>query len=185
MLFAGVLAWRLLSTSAEHYSVFYVLPVALAATAFGLRGGVVSSLLACALVVVGIMNRDQDLTFAGWTTRMVPLLLLGVLLGRATDRAREAESERRHLELAAVLHREAIEINDSLVQRMTAAKWALESGQTEAGLQALTRAVSEGQRLVSDLIRRAEMGGRTNHVPGVTDGRISATQQEDAGSDAV
>jgi hypothetical protein len=56
----------------------------------------------------------------------VPTLFLGVLLGRATDRARRAEGERRRLERTA-LHRQAIEIDDSLVQRMAAAKWSFEA----------------------------------------------------------
>lgn len=63
--------------------------------------------------------------------------------------------------IVPLLHRQAIEINDSLLQRMTAAKWALESGRTEAGLEILTTAVSEAHRLVSELLRRAEMGGHS------------------------
>ena len=169
LLYVAVLLLRLVSDSSEHYSLFYVLPVALAATAFGLRGGVLASLLAVALVVAGVLDRDLELSPGGWATRVVPLLLLGVLLGRAVDRARAAEEQRRQLEVAALLHREAIEINDSLIQRMSAAKWSLEAGQIEAGLEALSAAVSEAQRLVSDLIRRAEMGERAEPVPGAAE----------------
>lgn len=47
------------------------------------------------------------------------------------------------------------------MQGMTVAKWSLESGQTEAGLETLTAAVHEGRQLVSGLIRRASMGDST------------------------
>lgn len=167
VLFSAVLVLRLLAGGpVDAYSMLYVLPVALAATAFGVRGGVAAGLLAVALIVVWTLVRDVSLSPAGWGTRAAPLLLLGVLLGRAMDRARRAEVDLRRHEVAAVLHREAIEINDSLVQRMTAVKWSLEAGRTEAGLEILTTAVSEAHQLVSDLLRRADMGGRSEPLPG-------------------
>ena len=165
-LFAAVLALRLLAgTPVDALSMLYVLPVALAASAFGQRGGVTAGLLAVALIVIWALARDVTLDPAGWGSRVVPLVLLGVLVGRATDRAREAEAERRRHEVAALLHQEAIEINDSLIQGMTAAKWSLESGQADAGLQTLTTTVREAQQLVSGLIRRANMGGRSSAPP--------------------
>jgi K+-sensing histidine kinase KdpD len=167
-LFVAVFLLRLaMGDSEDPYSMFYVLPVALAATAFGQRGGLLAALLAVALILAWTLLSDVSLDAAGWATRAVPILLLGVLLGRATDRVREAEAQRRRLEVGAALHREAIEINDTLVQRMTAAKWALEAGRVDAGLSDLTAAVSEAQQLVSGLIRRADMGERAEHVHGV------------------
>jgi K+-sensing histidine kinase KdpD len=164
-LFVTVFALRMLTgTPADAYSMLYVLPVALAATAFGQRGGAAASVVAVGLIVIWTLLRDVHLAPTGWATRLVPILLLGLALGRATDRARRAETERRHLERAAVLHREAIEINDSLIQQMTAAKWAFEAGQTDAGLDALTAAVHDAQQLVSGLIRRADMAERSEPV---------------------
>jgi hypothetical protein len=173
-LFVAVFTVRLLVDSpAEAYSMFYALPVALAATAFGLRGGVVSGLLAIVLIVVWALVRGVSLSPGGWATRVVPILLLAVLLGEATDRARRAERERHRLEQAALLHREAIEINDVLIQRMTAAKWSLEAGHTEDGLKALTLAMTEAEQLVSGLIRRAGMGDRSEHLPDAAGGNPS------------
>lgn len=158
-LYAAVLALRLLAgTPVDALSMLYVLPVALAASAFGQRGGMTAGLLAVVLIVIWALAQDVTLDPGGWGSRVVPVLLLGVLLGRATDRAREAEAERRKHEVAALLHQEAIEINDSLIQGMTAAKWSLESGQADAGLQTLTTTVREAHQLVSGLIRRANMG---------------------------
>lgn len=175
-LFLSVFVLRVLEwTSPDAYSTLYVLPVALAATAFGERGGLLASLVAVALLVVTAVLQDASPDAGGWVTRVVPILLLGILLGRATDRARRAEAERRRLEVAALLHREAIEINDSLVQRMTAAKWSLEAGHTDAGVEALTVAVAEAHRLVSGLIRRAQIGGRAEETPGGPEGPGGAT----------
>jgi hypothetical protein len=135
MLFAGVLALRLLTgTAVDAYSMLYALPVALVATTFGLRGGTLAGLAAVGLTVVWAVAQDVSLTATGWASRAVPLLLLGVLVGHATDRERRAASEHRLLEEAAMLHREAIEINDSLVQGMAAARWSLDAARwIEAG----------------------------------------------------
>jgi hypothetical protein len=86
------------------------------------------------------------------------------VVGDASDRLRRAEEQRQRFEAAALLHREAIEINDSLVQGMAAAKWSLESGQTDLGIQTLETTLNRAQDLVSGLIRRADMGERAEDV---------------------
>ena len=162
VLYAAVLFLRLLDgASVEAYSMFYALPVALVAITFGLRAGTVAGLVAVGLTVLWAVVHDASLTPTGWAVRVLPLLLLGVLLGHATDRERRAELERRRLEAAALLHREAIEINDSLVQGMAAAKWSLDAGQVGTGTQILDQTIVQAQDLVSGLIRRAGMGAHT------------------------
>jgi hypothetical protein len=166
-LFLAVLTLRLLAGDAEDaYSMFYVLPVALIATSFGMRAGAGAGLLAIGLVVLWTVARDVSLTPTGWASRIVPLLLLGVLLGEASDRIRRAEQGRREAAAAALLHREAIEINDSLVQGMAAAKWSLEAGQTEVGLKTLNETITRAHDLVSGLIREAGLGADSRHLPG-------------------
>lgn len=167
LLFAAVFALRLFTGNvADAYSMFYTFPVALIATYFGVRAGAGAGVLAVALVVVWGVTQDVDLDPLGWSSRIVPLLLLGLLLGQATDRMRRAEEERRKLEAAALLHREAIEINDSIVQGMAAAKWALEAGSIDAALKTLDDTLGRAHELVSGLIRRAEMGGRSEQLAG-------------------
>jgi glucose-6-phosphate-specific signal transduction histidine kinase len=174
-MFVAVFALRMVARDpVEVYSMVYVLPVALAATAFGQRGGVTAATVAVALVAVWALVQGLSLSPVGWATRLVPIVLLGLLLGRATDRARRAEADRRRLERTALLHRQAIEINDTLVQRMVAAKWSLEAGQTETGLHALTIAVHEAQQLVSELIRRAEMGDHAERLSAAGEGTDDA-----------
>src|SRR5689334_9206866 len=84
-LFAGVLALRLVAgTPVDAYSMFYVLPVALAAAAFGQRGGLLAGLLGVVLIVVWAVVRNVELGPTAWASRVVPIVLLGALLGRAT-----------------------------------------------------------------------------------------------------
>ncbi|HEY0950659.1 hypothetical protein [Nocardioides sp.] len=162
LLFAGIFALRISGGTVEDaYSMLYVFPVALVAFAFGLRKGAAAGVFAVLLIVVWVIVRDVSLDPVGWVSRVLPILLLGILLGEASDRLRRNEAERRRLETAALLHRDAIEINDSLIQGMAAAKWSLEAGDVETGLNTLNATISQAQELVSGLIRQAGMGGRT------------------------
>ncbi|MFG1813502.1 hypothetical protein ACGFIF_07050 [Kribbella sp. NPDC049174] len=160
VLYASVLSLRLLAGGAvDAYSLLYVFPVALVAVTFGLRAGLAAGLVAVGLTLVWVTVEDVSLNPAGWASRVLPVLLLGLVLGDASDQLRRAETERRRLEAAALLYREAIEINDSLVQGMAAARWALEAGRLDAGLQTLEQTIVQAEELVSGLIRQAGMGG--------------------------
>lgn len=159
VLFLAVLGLRLRTgTPNDGYSMLYVLPVALVAMARGARAGLVAGLVAVALIVLWAVADDVTLGPLAWTSRVVPLLLLGTLVGDASDRLQRADAERHRLEAAALIHREAVEINDSIVQGMVAAKWALESGQLDSGLGTLTATITRAQELVSNLIRQAGTG---------------------------
>jgi hypothetical protein len=162
VLFVGVLSLRFLGGDAtDAYSMLYALPVALLATTFGIRAGAWAGVLAVGLIALWAVTDHITLTPVAWAARVVPILLLGVLVGEATDRIRSIEADRRRLEAAALLHREAIEINDSLVQGMAAAKWSFEAGSIDVGMRLLDDTITRAHDLVSGLIRRAEMGGRT------------------------
>ncbi|MGN6129502.1 MAG: hypothetical protein ACTHOK_04100, partial [Nocardioidaceae bacterium] len=117
------------------------------------------------LVLVWVLIDDVPMTATGWLSRIVPMVLLGLLVGDASDRLRRAEREKLELAAAARMHREAIEINDSLIQGMAAAKWALESGRTESGLAALDETIVQGHNLVSGLIREAGLGSNSASAP--------------------
>jgi hypothetical protein len=169
----------LIGTPVDADSALYALPVALLASAAGLRAGILAGFIGVGLTLLGAVTQQVALSPAGWASRVLPLLILGILLGHATDRQRQAEVERRRLEIAALLHREAIEVNDSLVQGMAAAKWSLDAGQIEAGGQILSQTIVLGDRMVSGLIRRAGMGERTEAVhPAVG---VSGQQHSDDG----
>jgi hypothetical protein len=165
-LFGVVLVVRMTTgTVADAYSMLYALPVALLAIAFGRRAGLVAGVTAVGLIVVWTLTADVSLTATGWASRAVPLLLLGVLLGDASEREARAETERRRFEAAARLHRQAIEVNDSIIQGMAAAKWSFEAGSIDAGLTTLDDTLGRARELVSGLIRQAGMGDRTEQLP--------------------
>jgi len=169
LLFAAVLSLRLFNgTPVDAYSMLYALPVVLVATTFGLRAGTLAGLLAVGLTVLWAIVQDVHLTSTGWASRVIPLLLLGVVVGHATERGRAAESERRRLQNAALLHRQAIEINDSLIQGMAAAKWSLENGRVDTGTEMLDQTIAQAQDLVSGLIRQAGMGTQSEPPPSRT-----------------
>lgn len=162
ILFAAIFVVRLLmGDSTDGYNMLYTLPVALLATAFGRRIGILAGVLASVLIVAWAVIDHVELSSMGWISRFLPVLLLGGLLGDAMDRVRRGETERVQLAAAATLHREAIEINDSLVQGMAAAKWAIEAGRVDAGLATLEDTIGEGHRLVSGLIREAGISQQT------------------------
>jgi len=158
-LFAAVLGLRFaVDDPTDPVTLLFCLPIALLAVAFGLRAGLLGGLTGVLLLAVWVGVDGVHLSALGWATRMVPMLLLGVLLGDAVDRLDRLEEERRRLEAVAQRHRDAVEFNDSVVQGLTAAKWALEAGRDDRALEILTCTLGEAQQLVSELLRDAGMG---------------------------
>ena len=157
-LFVVVTAVRLAlgDDAAAGVSMLYTLPVSLVAMTWGRLAGVGAAVLAVALVGLWVLVADVDLSWVGWLSRAVPLVLIGFLLGDATQRLARAEHERVQAAAREQRHRQGVEINDSLIQGMAAAKWSLESGDVSAGLGILEDTIRRGQSLVSELIRDAE-----------------------------
>jgi hypothetical protein len=60
---------------------------------------------------------------------------------------------RQALFAAQLREREAAEINDSVIQGLVAAKWSIEAGQIERGLDALTDTIATTESLVAALLR--------------------------------
>jgi hypothetical protein len=144
-------------TTASDAPLLFCLPIALLATTFGLRGGVAGSVIAMVIVAGWALIRHVNLNPLGWITRIGPLLLLGLLLGDAMDRLRRAEASRIRLEDSERRHREAIQLNDTIVQSLAAAKWALEASDLAGGLAIVDETLAQSNRLVSDLIRGAKL----------------------------
>jgi hypothetical protein len=91
------------------------------------------------------------------------VLVLGVLLGEAVDAlvgtnrvAQQADAGRRRPVPAALHHREAAAINDSLVQSVAMAKWALEAGKVALALDILQESIECGQRRVTALMNASD-----------------------------
>jgi hypothetical protein len=136
----------------EAVSILYVLPITLLAFAFGRRGGLVAGCVGLSLFTVWAIGDDVSLSLFGWLSRVVPMLLLGVLVGGAADRQREFADMQRQLLTARLRARDAAEINDSIVQGLAVAKWSLEAGAYDRGLDVLTDTIQTAEDLVADLL---------------------------------
>lgn len=162
-LFAGVLVVRLIESSPEvPVGLLYCLPVALLAVAFGRTAGLLAGGLSILATTTWALVAGAEYGVLSWTARTVPLLLLGGLLGDATDRLVRSEALAHREAAAARSAREAVELNDTVVQGLAAAKWALEAGRSDRGLEIVTETLEVSQRMVSQLLRHAEAGLQTH-----------------------
>jgi hypothetical protein len=153
-LYVLVFAVRLAVHGPEPIEVFLIFPVALLAMAFGVRAGLVAGIFGVALTVAGVALQGVAPSALGWLGRIVPILLLGVLVGWTRDREESASRTRQALFEAQLREREAAEINDSIVQHLAVAKWMMESGQADRGLEMLTDTISTSESLVAALLGR-------------------------------
>jgi PAS domain S-box-containing protein len=70
-----------------------VIPTALLAAEFGLRGGLAAAALGCALVALWAGSEAAAVGVAGYATRAVTFVLVGGLVGWLTDRRRKLEEQ--------------------------------------------------------------------------------------------
>src|SRR4051794_12416510 len=97
-LFAGVFALRVVDENPDDaVTLLYLVPIALVAIEFGLAGGSISAVLACALLGTWIAVDDPGITAVGFLTRAVAFLAVGLVVGDIADRLRRAYRERQAL----------------------------------------------------------------------------------------
>tara|TARA_R100000306_G_C4333044_1_gene121272 strand:- start:188 stop:781 length:594 start_codon:yes stop_codon:yes gene_type:complete len=161
-LFAVVTLLRLTGgDEADATGLLYALPVALAAMAFGRVVGTTAALSAAGLLVAWAAGHPEvSLSALGWASRVVPLVLLGVLVGAASDAVEDAAATRLALAVAATRRRDAAEVNDEILQRLTVAKWRLEAGSGDDAAALLDEAMTQAQHLVSSLLEDVELEER-------------------------
>jgi PAS domain S-box-containing protein len=94
-LFVGVFVLRESDPNAvDADEILFVVPIALLALRFGLRGGLTSGLLGCALIVTwDLLDADAMLSVTGYLIRGFAFALLGTLLGTFVDQRRKLEAE--------------------------------------------------------------------------------------------
>ncbi|MEA2225276.1 MAG: hypothetical protein QOE67_558 [Solirubrobacteraceae bacterium] len=95
VLFAAVFALRTIDSNPVHAEgLLYLLPIALLALRFGLRGGLGGALFAAVLVLTwSRVSGTAQLSADAYLSRTIALVLLGGLLGLFVDRRRKLESE--------------------------------------------------------------------------------------------
>jgi|GEM_PF-1260979 len=153
VLFVAIFALGLsVDGTADSLSVLFVLPVSLAAFAFGVRAGLMAGAVAVGMLAIWFAASDESFGALGWVSRIVPLLLLGLLVGASSDRIREARRAERYAIAVALVQRDAAEINDSVVQGLAVAKWLLEAEQVDRALEVLDDTAEKAQTLVSRVL---------------------------------
>jgi PAS domain S-box-containing protein len=97
-LFIGIYALQAQDTNpSDSEEVLYVVPIALLALRFGLRGGLAGALVALALVGAWDWHsQDFGLTVGGYLSWGIAFPLLGVLLGTFVDHRHRLEAELSH-----------------------------------------------------------------------------------------
>lgn len=152
-LFAAVMVLRVVAgDERDATGLLFVLPIALVAQAFGFRAGTFAASAGMGLLALWVVADGVELSVLGWAARMIPLLMLGMLIGHASDVQRHAEALATHLAVAEERQREAAEINDTIVQSLSVAKWKLEAGDVDAGIDVLDETIHAGQGLVASLL---------------------------------
>lgn len=166
-LFVAVTGVRLLSVDqTDTTGLLYALPVALAAMAYGLVVGTTAALCAAGLLWAWVAGHPEvSVSALGWASRVVPLVLLGVLVGAAADAVEDATSARTALAVAQVRRRDAAEVNDEILQRLAVAKWQLEGGAPGDAAQLLDDAMAQGQQLVTSLLEDVALDDRLRVRP--------------------
>jgi hypothetical protein len=146
--------------ASDAIALLYVLPIALCAMTWGLRGGLLSAAGAYgSFCVFAVAEQSGHVGPDGWLTRAAALFLLGGLLGRASDQSAQAgrmalEHQQERLELAEENRRfsEGLELSDSILQHVAVAKWLIEQGSDDEAAKLLTEALDRGGRMVADLL---------------------------------
>lgn len=136
----------------DAIAMLYLLPISLIAIGFGRRAGVLAGGIAVGLLATWTLLSDVSLSPLGWLSRVIPLVLSGLLIGSAADRMRAADAAERRADAVAMLQLDGAEINDSIVQSLAAAKWAIESGDIERARSILEDTIATGQHLVTRVL---------------------------------
>ncbi len=99
-LFVAIFVLRVSDSNvADGEATLFLIPIALLALRFGLRGGLAGALVACALVVAWGRYDDVHFSVSGYVSRGVAFLVLGPLIGSFVDHRRRLEAELlRHAE---------------------------------------------------------------------------------------
>ena len=158
-------------TGEAAVDILYSLPVALLAVSLGLRGGLIGAAIGLSLfTVVELAHGVGAIDATGWIARAAGLLLLGVLLGRATDQIQSgeqrmlaAQEERLLLAERARRQTEGLEISDSILQHVATAKWMVETGNDRVAIEILASTIETGERMVAELLPIRVSDGHLTH----------------------
>lgn len=123
--------------------VYFTLPRALAQLAFSATAFAV----VLALVAHRYPSPDNDVAYSYWLLEVSALVTVGLLV-RALARAVQHAVEQREHER----RRDALEINDTVLQRLVVAQVADETGDDAESRRALAEAIAEARAIITNLL---------------------------------
>ncbi|MCW2992069.1 MAG: hypothetical protein JWM73_2663 [Solirubrobacterales bacterium] len=138
------------SDPAQAGAVLFVVPVALLALSDGTRGGAIGAAVGTVLVAIWVFADDVHLNVLGWGSRILSLLLIGLLVGRYEDLARSHERQRLDERYAGELH-------DRVVQSLVLASYQLRDEHSEASA-AVAEALAGAKEIISERLGEIEPG---------------------------
>lgn len=148
-----VLRW-VFDGAGQAAALLYVVPIALSALRFGRRGGAAAAGFGiAAFVTLELVHSQGDVDVTGWVAPLLAMALMGGLVGHLSETAARHEAAHRlqaqHVDQLRSAQHAASEVNDSIVQRLVAARWMLEAGKSEEALETLNATVADGIAHVS------------------------------------
>jgi hypothetical protein len=119
---------------------------------------IVDALLAPAGLLAAFAAADQDYAFL----LILPVpLALGIFAAerrRRLSQAVELREKTEELRRRELLQREALELNDNVVQHLVVAQYLLERGESEEARDPVERSLVEAKRIIADLLQEPEPG---------------------------
>jgi hypothetical protein len=143
----------------QAVTVLYVVPIALAALATGIRGGLAAALLATFLLAVWVVVDDIEIGMSGWVSRLIAFFMIAVLVGRYEQLARDV-AQRRAEELAAA------EVQEGVVQSLVVATYELRRGDRVAAQEAVDHALAAAKLIISSRLPDVQPGDLRRPRPG-------------------
>ncbi len=155
----------------------FALPIALIAVAFGRVGGVAAAVISAVMLWGHLAGSPAAaLSTEGWVVRIVPLGLLGLLVGMAADAMEEAARVRTELAVACARRRDAAEVNDAIIQRLAVAKWQAEAAGAHAVADTVGEVIEVTEDLVASLLAGTGMADRLRSRTATPAGRSTAPE---------
>ena len=137
------------SMPSDGFLFLLIAPIAIIAVEFAFVGGLVAALIGAAIVIgfglSGVMNYSN----VGVAVRVAAFLIAGAGVGYLVQDRNRREAEIAALERRAQEQREAIQLNDDVVQGLAVAKMALEMGDAERAKTTMETTLKRAQQIAS------------------------------------
>lgn len=168
-LFVGVTVLRwFIDGSGQAAALLYVAPIAFSGLWYGRRAGIGAAAVGTlAFAVLAVVHGHGDLDVTGWAGPILAMAIVGVLIGHLAERAGKKEQlttghpdQDRRLEEICEAQHAALEVSDSIVQEVAAARWMLQVGRTAEAMDVLGQTVTDGISRLSEALSLDPAGDR-------------------------